>query len=259
MIYLRKLVRDSKIIEPELAARRASRGDIKKPQNSLSWLDDVRGDRSFDVVSGQLLLTVAAIHTTSSVVTATTYDLIWNMEYIPMLHDKIIHVENELHDKIIRVENEDRGWEKTSLYKLKLMDSCMKEGQRLIVLGPTQAILALEYFPKGRKIHDKETFSSNADNFVGHQFLRMRELPGQENNWQFVSTIPEFLSFGHGKHACPGRFFASNDIKIAPIHLLMKYDWDIVGKKPKSAVKARFVPDPETLVAYRSRTPEIDI
>ncbi|KAK1855637.1 cytochrome p450 [Colletotrichum chrysophilum] len=265
MIYLRKLVRDSKkIIEPELTARRAARGDVKKPQDSLSWLDDVRGDRSFDVVCGQLFLTVAAIHTTSSVITATMYDLISNAEYIPLLREEII-----------RVYNEDGGWEKTSLYKLKLMDSSMKESQRLNILGPNMMNRYAEddvtlsdgtLIRKGCHItiptlhmRDKEIFGSNADDFDGYRFLRMRELPGQENKWQFVSTSPEFLSFGHGKHACPGRFFASNEIKIALIHLLMKYDWDIVGEKPKSAAKARFVPDPETLVAYRSRIPEIDI
>ncbi|KAF0316439.1 cytochrome p450 [Colletotrichum asianum] len=225
MIYLRKLVRDSKkIIEPELAARRATRGDVKKPQDSLSWLDD----------------------------------------YIPLLREEII-----------RVYNEGGGWEKTSLYKLKLMDSCMKESQRLNILGPNMMNRYAEddvtlsdgtLIRRGCHItiptlhmRDKEIFGSNADDFDGYRFLRMRELPGQENKWQFVSTSPEFLSFGHGKHACPGRFFASNEIKIALIHLLMNYDWDIVGEKPKSAAKARFVPDPETLVAYRSRTPEIDI
>ncbi|KAF4906646.1 Cytochrome P450 monooxygenase easM [Colletotrichum viniferum] len=263
MVYLRKLVRNSKkIIEPELAARRTARGDVKKPQDSLSWLDDVRGDRSFDLVGGQLFLTVAAIHTTSSVITATMYDLISNAEYIPLLREEII-----------RVYNEDAGWEKTSLYKLKLMDAFMKESQRLNILGPNMMNRYAEddvtlsdgtLIRKGCHItiptlhmRDNEIFGSNADDFDGYRFLRMRELPGQENKWQFVSTSPEFLSFGHGKHACPGRFFASNEIKIALIHLLMKYDWDIVGEKPKSAAKARFVPDPETLVAYRPRMPEI--
>ncbi|KAJ0278752.1 hypothetical protein COL940_007087 [Colletotrichum noveboracense] len=265
MIYMRKLVRDSKkIIEPELASRRAARGDVKKPQDSLSWLDDVRGDQSFDVVCGQLFLTVAAIHTTSSVITATMYDLISNAEYIPLLREEII-----------RVYNEDGGWEKASLFKLKLMDSCMKESQRLNILGPNMMNRYAEddvTLSDGTLIHkgchitiptlhmrDKEIYGSNADDFDGYRFLRMRELPGQENKWQFVSTSPEFLSFGHGKHACPGRFFASDEIKIALIHLLMNYDWDIVGEKPKSAAKPRFIPDPETLVAYRSRIPEIDI
>lgn len=66
LIYLKSLIKDArKIIEPELDLRMAERADVLKPQDSLSWLDDVRAGRSFDVVSGQLFLTVAAIHTTS--------------------------------------------------------------------------------------------------------------------------------------------------------------------------------------------------
>ena len=35
---------------------------------------------------------------------------------------------------------------------------------------------------------------------------------------------PSTLGFGHGKYACPGRFFASMLIKVFLCHLLMKYD-----------------------------------
>ena len=61
--------------------------------------------------------------------------------------------------------------------------------------------------------------------FDMERFLHMRSQPGQENTWQFVTTSPEHMLFGHGEHACPGRFFASNEIKIALCHLLLKYDW----------------------------------
>ena len=33
-----------------------------------------------------------------------------------------------------------------------------------------------------------------------------------------------YLPFGLGKHACPGRHFAVNEIKFALHHLLLKYD-----------------------------------
>ena len=33
-----------------------------------------------------------------------------------------------------------------------------------------------------------------------------------------------YLPFGLGKHACPGRQFAVNEIKVALHHLLLKYD-----------------------------------
>ncbi|KAH8746522.1 P450 monooxygenase [Diaporthe sp. PMI_573] len=246
LIYLKRLIKDArKIIEPELDLRMAERPDVLKPQDSLSWLEDVRAGRPFDVVSGQLFLTVAAIHTTSVVITALMYDLVKNPEYIHLLWEEAI-----------KVYREDKEWNKTSLYKLKLLDSCMKESQRLNILGPNMM---------NRRAEDAITLSDGLSipkgahiTFNCHRFLWMRQKPGEENQWQFVSTSPEFLSFGHGNHACPWRFFASNEIKIAIIQLLLHYEWKMMDKPPQSRFASRFVPDPETLIAYKSRTPEIE-
>lgn len=32
------------------------------------------------------------------------------------------------------------------------------------------------------------------------------------------------MTVGHGLHACPGRFFASNEIKLLLSHLILNYD-----------------------------------
>jgi cytochrome P450 len=37
------------------------------------------------------------------------------------------------------------------------------------------------------------------------------------------------LHFGHGIHACPGRFFASNEIKVVLIELLQNWDIRLKG------------------------------
>lgn len=42
--------------------------------------------------------------------------------------------------------------------------------------------------------------------------------------YQFVSVNKENMSFGFGRHACPGRFFASNEIKLIVVRLLLEYD-----------------------------------
>ncbi|KAF5000635.1 hypothetical protein FDECE_11172 [Fusarium decemcellulare] len=272
LIHLKRLVRDArKIIEPELEIRMAARPEVAKPEDSLSWLDDVRAGRPFDVVSGQLSMTLAAIHTTSVAITALMYDLVKNPEYIDLLRQEAISVYAE-----------DKEWNKNSLYKLKLLDSCMKESLRLNILSPSESILASSFrfaraedsitlsdgisIPKGAHItiptyhmRDPEVFGETADRFDGHRFLRMRQRSGEENRWQYVSTSPECLSFGHGTHACPGRFFASNEIKIAMVQLLLNFDWRVAEKPPESIFASRFVPDPATLVAYRSRTPEIKL
>lgn len=64
--------------------------------------------------------------------------------------------------------------------------------------------------------------------------MRLSGEPGKENTSQLVSTTPEHMGFGHGVHACPGRFFAANEVKIALIFILLNYDWKLPeGVKPK--------------------------
>lgn len=41
---------------------------------------------------------------------------------------------------------------------------------------------------------------------------------------QFVSVSNSSYMFGYGKHACPGRFFAGNEIKIILAKILLEFD-----------------------------------
>lgn len=43
-------------------------------------------------------------------------------------------------------------------------------------------------------------------------------------NSQFVSVGTSSLTFGYGRHACPGRFFAVNEIKMIMATALLHYD-----------------------------------
>lgn len=91
--------------------------------------------------------------------------------------------------------------------------------------------------------------------FKGDRFLKLREQPGQENLWQFVTTLPEHLAFGHGKHFCPGRFFAGNEVKVIMVYLLMNYEWTAVegGAKADLVFGAGSEADPTTGVMIRRR------
>jgi cytochrome P450 len=89
------------------------------------------------------------------------------------------------------------------------------------------------------------------------RWLRMREEPGNQNRYQWVTTLPEHIGFGHGKHACPGRFFASSEIKLVLIHLVMKYDWVFKdGKRPDLLFDGQDPRlDPEAEIVYTKSTP----
>ncbi|KAL1639495.1 hypothetical protein SLS58_007927 [Diplodia intermedia] len=264
------------LIEPELQARRARKAQLEaagepvpKPADSLEWMDAVARGRPWDFAAAQLLLNFNAIHTTSLTLTHLMFDLVADKGCV-----------DQLRREIVEVLGEDQGWKKTSLYKMKLLDSCMKESQRINVQSPLfmnrVAIAPVQLsdgtvIPKGATVavptlHMQEaggTWGTNPTTFDGARFLRMRQEPGNENRWQFVTTSVEHLGFGHGKHACPGRFFASNEIKIAVAHLLLKYDWQFEEgrNRPKTVNDGtgQNLPDAKAAVEFRARTPEIDI
>jgi hypothetical protein len=72
------------------------------------------------------------------------------------------------------------------------------------------------------------------EEFDGYRFARLRELSGNQQKLQAVTTSPYQINFGHGPHACPGRFFAIYEIKVLLIHFLRNYEMrmPLVDGKP---------------------------
>jgi cytochrome P450 len=122
---------------------------------------------------------------------------------------------------------------------------------------PNNAMVAVGPVP----MSDSNIFP-NADKFDGYRFLKMRNAPGAENKHQFVTTSPDCIVFGHGHHACPGRFFASNEIKLLLAHMLMHYDWKLPEGQTKvqhNVNGAGISPNSKQKILYKSRKPEIDL
>jgi cytochrome P450 len=137
---------------------------------------------------------------------------------------------------------------------------------------------------------DSTTFSPSYDSnsytppheFDGFRFEKLRAMEGKENTvynhlpppcsnhptdnqsqHQFVTTAPDSLYFGYGLHACPGRFFASSEIKIVMIELLRSWDVRLKGdvegrggivKRPKNRqFKMALSPDVMAELEFRRR------
>ncbi|KAF6798080.1 P450 monooxygenase [Colletotrichum sojae] len=221
------------LILPEVEERerlRATGADIKF-NDALEWYyknSAKRGKEDFDAVSAMISLAFASTH--------TTVDLLCNVLYDLAAHPECVE---PLRAEIDRVLAEDGGWKKTTLYKMRLMDSFLKESQRM---NPVQLTAMNRYvkettvlsdgtrLPKGSllavslaALRDPRQFA-DPDRFDGFRFARRREQPGQENQWQFTSTRNEFYSFGHGQWSCPGRFLVGNELKIFLAELLLRYD-----------------------------------
>ncbi|KAI1186380.1 cytochrome P450 [Nemania serpens] len=269
---LRKSVRDAHtLIMPEVEKRKAAvdaaRAAGEKPPkvaDTIGWMYDMAKGQNYDFVLSQLSLTMAAIHTTTESACRALLDLCKYPDAAQQLRDEIIEVVGR------------EGWAKTTLYKLKLMDSFLKEGQRVTPLGSLSMNRYVEkpvtlsdgiVLPKGARICVISDFANpdvyaEPKKFDVARFVKKRLEPGQENNWQFVTTTASHLNFGHGEHACPGRFFASNELKIVLCHLIMKYDWRFVPDAPEPlprTFEATKSCKADTQIQARRRKAEIDL
>ncbi|KAK8050132.1 ent-kaurene oxidase [Apiospora phragmitis] len=229
---IRQAVRDARqIIGPEVARRiaavdgaRAAGRKPPKTADSLGWMYEVARGRAVDYPASQLSLTMAAIHTTTETTSQAMLDICEHPDVAQQLREEIIQVIGE------------HGWSKNSVTKLRLMDSFLKESSRVHPLNLTSMNRYVDQEVGSRimvaaNFADAAAYPSPAT-FDAARFLRRRQEPRQEHAWQFVTTNPQHLHFGHGEHACPGRFFAAHLDKVALCHLLLKYDW-------------RFVPGPD--------------
>lgn len=115
-----------------------SLSDSKLTGHALSqWLYDAFPTRSAmnDIADAQLALSVVAIHTTSELLTGILLDLAQNQGFIQELRDEAIDVLTKDREASETVEDNSgkTAWKKTSLYQMKLMDSALKESQRMHV------------------------------------------------------------------------------------------------------------------------------
>lgn len=89
----------------------------------------------------------------------------------------------------------------------------------VIIEVPSQAI-----YSDPTQYPDSETF----DGFR-HYKLRHGGTATDHARNQFVTTNESNLGFGYGRHACPGRFFAANEIKMILARLILNYDIKMPG------------------------------
>ncbi|KAF8670477.1 hypothetical protein AX14_005850 [Amanita brunnescens Koide BX004] len=72
-----------------------------------------------------------------------------------------------------------------------------------------------------------------------------------------ASLAPEYLAFGQGRHACPGRFFATSEVKTMLAHVLLNYDIKMPnggGNPPELWFGVSSIPDPTAQLMFCKRT-----
>jgi len=233
-----------------------------KPNDLISWLLDVaEGDqRSVSNITKRVLFTnFTAIHTSTIAAVQILYDLANHSEYMQPLREEIEAVVQE------------DGWTKAAMGKLRKLDSFMKESMRfsfLSSLGLKRKVMKDFTFSDGTTIpagciaavplnciHADSAYFPDPDTFDGLRFFKMREQDGEGIKHQFVTLDSTYLLFGHGRHACPGRFFAESEVKVILAHILMTYDIEMPNGRPNNVYFGEAVLcDTNAEMLFRKRT-----
>ncbi|KAI0003165.1 cytochrome P450 [Xylariaceae sp. FL0662B] len=225
------------IISPTISQRQelkkaaiAAGQELPSFNDALDWLEEEAAAKGsgYDAATFQLAISLVAIHTSADLLHQAMIDLAQHPESTQKIREEIISV--------LRAE----GWTSSALYSMKLLDSALKETQRM---KPIDILLLRRKATKDVQLSNGLTLKKgtrtwversrmadpavyeNPDEWDAARFLKMRSRPDRMAMAQLVSTSHDHYGFGHGAHACPGRFFAANEIKIALCQLLLRYEW----------------------------------
>ncbi|KAJ5291290.1 hypothetical protein N7478_000541 [Penicillium angulare] len=183
---------------------------------ALDWLEEVAQGRPYDPIAIQVCLAFVGMDT--DLIFHVISDLSQDQELVDALRE----------EKSSVFEGKEFGG-KQELQNLRLLDSVIKESQRLRPTGKvsmhriakeTFTLPGDVYVPKGTclGVSTSHMMGSSVwpdgEKFDGYRFYKMRQSPDKANSAQLVATNPEHMGFGYGKMACPGRFFVANEMKI---------------------------------------------
>ncbi|RDH31307.1 cytochrome P450 [Aspergillus welwitschiae] len=255
-----EIVRERREIE---AAKPA---DYTKPADILQWMMDAATGQEAepeDLAQRMLILSVTSIHTTTLTMTQAIYDLCAHPQYLEPLRAEVVDVLCT-----------DGGWGKLTVNHLRKMDSLLKESQRFnpvflltfnrilpksITLSngvsiPVGSRIAV---PSNAMLNDPSRVPGNAPtSFDAFRYSRLREEPENAQRHLFVMTDHNNLAFGYGKFACPGRFYAANEMKMMLALMLICYDIRFPDgcRRPRNfTIDSDMYPDPATRLLIRKR------
>lgn len=229
------------------------------------------------MIAGRLaVINFAAIHTSTMSITNTIFDLVAS--------DPSLHYLDQMREEAAAVLAENNGiWTRKGLAKMYKIDSAVRESLRtnsFISNGIVRKVVAKDGVttPDGLHIrcgayvgvsavgiHNDEQYYPNSATYDAFRYIRQRESigtsePGGDDdylkkaNLSMVSTSTEFQSFGHGRHACPGRFFAANELKLLLAYMVLNYDIEPLSERPKgTSFSTVILPSTKATIRVRRR------
>lgn len=198
------------------------------------------------------VLSFAAIQ--SSVITIT--NVLFDIASAP----DCVHIQQCLRDEVrdVTLQNHGREWTRANLSNMTHIDSALRESMRLwgfISRGVMKTVVAAggiilpsgERLPRGSKvgvtayaIHHDEDVYPKPFKYDAFRFSRTKHDPSAPQYYRketirppsMVTSSETFMAFSHGRHACPGRFFAANQLKLLLAAIVSKYDIEPISERP---------------------------
>lgn len=87
--------------------------------DTIQWLEDIAAGRPYDAAAAQIAYAISAMHTTSELLKQALLDICMHPELIPAIRNEA------------KTAVEESGWTIAGLFKMELLDSAIKETQRL--------------------------------------------------------------------------------------------------------------------------------
>lgn len=235
----------SGFLRPVIAERRRMLRENHEniPEDNITWTLRRMVDATVDdITHEQFGLSVSANSVTMLNANACLYELATQPTVVDELRREI---------KAVKAKHDGRLSSK-ALFDMKLLDSVMRETMRL---SPTNATRWMRKANRPVHLKDGTIIPAGAVfrvmaapplfdpdlypdplKFDAYRFMQLRSGAAEDpigyanrEMYQFVSASKENLQWGLDRHACPGRFFAANVIKLILAEVIEHYDVRMPG------------------------------
>ncbi|KAI8628117.1 cytochrome P450 [Xylariaceae sp. FL1651] len=265
ILYLRCRVYLMPIIRERL--RRLRNPDMNKlpledptlPNDYVQWAIDHAMSKPIvnpvelhpELIAGRFaVLAFAAIQSSVITLTNTLFDIASSptcAALLASLHEEVVRETEAAHNLRSSIIQSD--WSKSTLSRMTRVDSALRESLRLngfIERGIMKMVVAPKgvtlpdgsHIPCGTKVgvsgysvHHDDANYPDALRYDAFRFVRGEGREGGKPQG-LINTSEKFLGFSHGSHACPGRFFAANQLKIALGHIALLYEIESIHQRP---------------------------
>lgn len=193
------------------------------------------------IVARMMVLNFVQSYTNLVTMTNLVYDLISLREgdFESMVADLRAEIKTEM--------DKGDGYSHEFFQRLDLMDSLIRESIRYNPIGETglERIVGKKggftfsngiHVPQGALLAAPIKGYQRDETAYPGGFNPRRSMQDPERP-KVTDISPDFLNFGLGRGACPGRFFTSNLLKLVLTHLLLDYDFVRLDKRPENVRK----------------------